>query len=140
MKNKIVCYFSRAQADQPIIYRLVKDFDLIVNILKADINPNKEGILVIELDGPKAQYENGVKYLEDMNIAYEPLSESITWNEDMCIQCGSCAAFCPTAALNMDADTMLVSFDNNNCVVCGMCVACCPANAIKIIFELPSRE
>ena len=56
MKNKIVCYFSAAQSEQPIIYRLVKNYDLIVNILKADINPLKQGYLVMELEGSKEKY------------------------------------------------------------------------------------
>ncbi|MDD2373399.1 MAG: NIL domain-containing protein, partial [Syntrophomonadaceae bacterium] len=48
MKNRVVCYFSAAQSEQPIIYQLIKDYDLVVNILKADINPQKEGYLVVE--------------------------------------------------------------------------------------------
>jgi ABC-type methionine transport system ATPase subunit len=41
-KSRVVCFFLRSQSEQPIIYRLVKDFDLVINILKADINPRKE--------------------------------------------------------------------------------------------------
>ncbi|MGI5921489.1 MAG: NIL domain-containing protein [Syntrophomonadaceae bacterium] len=136
MKNKLVCYFSAAQSEQPIIYRLVKNFDLIINILKADINPQKEGYLVVELEGTKENYENGVQFLENLGVLVEPLSESILWDEQVCIQCGACASFCPTEALGIERSSMIVSFDNSKCVVCGMCLDCCPTRAIKLHFEI----
>ena len=47
--NKFVLRFSSALVDQPVIYHLVKDYDLVINILKADINPHQEGYVVLEL-------------------------------------------------------------------------------------------
>jgi len=136
MKNKVVCYFSAAQSEQPIIYRLVKNYDLIVNILKADINPQKEGYLVVELEGEKDKYQQGIDFLKGLGVIVEPLSETIIWHEDICIQCGACPSFCPTQALAIDRDTMIVSFDNTKCVVCGMCLECCPTRAIQLHFDL----
>jgi len=136
MKNKVVCYFSTAQTEQPIIYRLVKNYDLIVNILKANINPQKEGYLVVELEGSREKYEEGVTFLKDLGVIVEPLSETVVWHEEICIQCGACASFCPTEALTIDRDTMIVSFDNSKCVVCGMCLECCPTRAIELHFEV----
>lgn len=136
MKNKLVCYFSAAQSEQPIIYRLIKNYDLVINILKADINPQKEGYLVVELEGSQASYDDGVRFMESLGVILEPLSESIVWDEQICIQCGACASFCPTAALDIDRENMEVSFHNDRCVVCGMCLECCPTRAIKLHFEV----
>ncbi len=136
MKNKLVCYFSAAQSEQPIIYRLVKNYDLIINIIKADINPQKEGFLVLELEGDKASYDSGVAFLKSLGVVVEPLSETVVWQPEVCIQCGACASFCPTAALNIERDSMEVSFDNSKCVVCGMCLDCCPTRAIQLHFEI----
>ncbi len=136
MKNKLVCYFSAAQSEQPIIYRLIKNYDLIINILKADINPQKEGYLVMELEGSQLSYDEGVKFMSDLGVVLEPLSESIRWNEEKCIQCGACTSFCPTEALEMNRDTMEVAFVNAKCVVCGMCLDCCPTRAIELHFEV----
>ena len=47
----LVLRFSEKVVDQPIIYRLVKDYDLEFNLLKATIYPRKEGIIVMELRG-----------------------------------------------------------------------------------------
>ena len=35
----LILQFSREVVDQPLIYRLVKDFNLEFNMLKAAINP-----------------------------------------------------------------------------------------------------
>jgi formate hydrogenlyase subunit 6/NADH:ubiquinone oxidoreductase subunit I len=136
LKDKVVCYFSAAQSEQPIIYRLVKNYDLIVNILKADINPQKEGYLVTELEGERAKYEEGILFLKNLGVIVEPLSETVMWDEDTCIQCGACASFCPTEALSIDRDSMEVSFDNSKCVICEMCLECCPTRAIRLHFEV----
>jgi ferredoxin len=136
MKNKLVCYFSAAQSEQPIIYRLVKNYELSINIIKADINPQKEGYLVLELEGGKESYEEGVEFLKSLGVAVEPLSERVVWDQEVCIQCGACASFCPTEALFIERNSMEVSFDNAKCVVCGMCLDCCPTRAIVLHFEI----
>ncbi len=136
MKNKLVCYFSAAQSEQPLVYRLVKNYDLVVNILKADINPQKEGYLVIEVEGERDKYEAGVSFIKSMGIMVDPLSETVLWDEDVCIQCGACASFCPTEALSIERESMMVSFENSKCVVCGMCLDCCPTRAIRLHFEI----
>ncbi|MDD4801379.1 MAG: NIL domain-containing protein [Syntrophomonas sp.] len=136
MKNKLVCYFSAAQSEQPIIYRLVKNYDLIVNILKADINPQKEGYLVLELEGDKNSYTEGVAFIKSLGVVVEPLSETIVWQSEVCIQCGACASFCPTEALNIERNSMEISFIDSKCVICGMCLDCCPTRAIQLHFEI----
>lgn len=49
--KKIVLHFPQSLINQPIICRLVKDFNLEFNILKASVTPEKEGLLVLELSG-----------------------------------------------------------------------------------------
>lgn len=135
-KNRVVCFFSEAQSEQPIIYRLVKDFDLIINILKADINPRKEGYLVVELVGERENYDSGISFLKDIGVRVEPLSQTVVWQEEICTQCGACASFCPTGALAIERSSMEVSFDNTKCVVCGMCLDCCPTRAMTVFFNI----
>jgi ferredoxin len=136
MKKKVVLYFSAAQSEQPIVYQLVKHYDLVFNILKADINTQKEGYLVLELEGSKDSYDSGMEYLKGLGVFIEPLSETVVWQEAVCIQCGACASFCPTEALAMNRESMEIGFDNDKCVVCGMCLDCCPTRAIKLHFEI----
>ena len=51
--RKVVLRFPHRLVDKPIIYRLVKDYDLQFNILKASITPKEEGLLVLELSGKR---------------------------------------------------------------------------------------
>ena len=46
---KVVIHFPRDLVNKPIICRLVKDFDLEFNVLKAEVNPDEEGLMVLEL-------------------------------------------------------------------------------------------
>ena len=55
IKHRLVLCFPATLVEQPLIYHLVKDYDLMVNILRADINPRKEGRLVLEIDDSVGQ-------------------------------------------------------------------------------------
>lgn len=135
VSKRIVLHFPRNLVDQPVIYRLIKDYDLVFNILKADVTPDAEGVLVMELSGSKEQFTKGIEYLTDTGVKIQPLSQDIKWVEEKCIQCGVCVGLCPTKALYSDAKTRLVIFDEKKCVACELCVKPCPTRAIEVHFE-----
>lgn len=128
--EKIVLRFSADTADKPVIYRLVKDFDLVVNITKAAINPHKEGTMVLELTGDR--YEEGIEYLKKQGISVQPLAQEVVRNEEKCTQCGACTAHCPTSALYIERPSMEVKFKEDNCIVCLMCLKVCPVKAMEV--------
>jgi ABC-type methionine transport system ATPase subunit len=47
--KRIVLHFPKRMVDEPILYRLIKDYDLEFNILKASITLEEEGLMVVEL-------------------------------------------------------------------------------------------
>ena len=52
MYSKIlILRFPQKEVQKPIVYHLVKDFNLIFNILNARILPRREGVMVMELTG-----------------------------------------------------------------------------------------
>jgi ferredoxin len=132
--KRIVLRFPRRVVDRPIVYHLVKDFDLEFNILKASISPEQEGTLVLELHGNQAAYEKGIDFLSGRGVRIEPLSQDITRDDDRCTACGACITVCPTHAFSVDPGTRLVSFDNGRCVACGACITACPPRAMKVNF------
>jgi len=102
----------------------------LINIVKANVNPQKEGTMVLEITGE--QVEGGMEYLRKIGVQVQPLTQEIVRNEDKCTMCGSCTAICPTGALFIDRPSMEVRFDGDNCVVCHLCLKICPVRAMEV--------
>ncbi|MHB1406785.1 MAG: NIL domain-containing protein [Desulfitobacteriaceae bacterium] len=128
--KRIVLRFGTDISVKPIVYRLVKDYDLVVNIVKADVNPQKEGTMVLEVIGD--QSEQGLDYLREIGVSVQNLNQEIIRNDDKCVMCGACTAICPTGALYLERNSMEVKFDGDNCVVCQLCVKVCPMRAMEV--------
>jgi len=131
--RKLVLKFPKHLIDRPVVYHLIKDYNLMANILKASIQPDAEGILVLELSGKKEDFDEGLKFLKKLGIEVQPLSKDIKFDEKICYHCGVCVPICPVGALKMDKETHLVSFDKDKCIACELCIKVCPPKAIKLI-------
>ena len=132
--KRIVLHFPHRLVDQPIIYRLVKEFDLQFNILKAFVTPQEEGLMVLELTGKKDNFDKGVIYLQSCGVRIQPLSQDVVRNENKCTDCGVCIPICPTDALVIDPVTRKVIFHNKKCIACELCVKICPTRAMEVKF------
>ncbi len=130
--KKIVIRYTPDIVQQPVIYQLVKQYNLVFNILKARIFPRREGVIVLELSGSKEDFDLGIRFLKDMGLKVEPLSKSVSQNIDKCVHCGACTAFCSTGALAFEKQTQKVLFDPEKCNGCELCVSACPVRAMEI--------
>jgi ferredoxin len=130
--KKIVIRYTPDAVAQPVIYELVKKYDLVFNILKARIFPRREGMIVLELTGIKENFDRGIRFLKEMGLKVEPLSKSVSQNNDKCVHCGACTAFCPTGALAFEVPSLKVLFDAEKCNGCELCVSACPVRAMEI--------
>jgi len=134
ISKRIVLTFPHKLVDQPIVYKLIKDFNLVFNILQAKITPKEEGLMVLELKGKKEDYAEGMKYLTGIGVGIQPLSQDVIRDEGRCTHCGACIAVCPSEALSIDKKTMKVKFDSGKCIACELCVRACPPRAMMIKF------
>lgn len=130
--KKIILRFGKDISDKPIIYNLARDYGLVFNIIKANVNPNKEGTVVLELTGE--QYQKGLDFLEKEGVSVQPLAEQLFRNEAKCTGCGACTDICPTDALYLERPSMEVRFDGDSCVLCQICVKVCPVKAMEVKF------
>jgi ABC-type methionine transport system ATPase subunit len=84
VSRRVVLHFPRSLVDQAIMCRLAREFNIDFNILKASVQPNEEGLLVVELSGKKADYDRGMKYLKETGVKAQPLSRDVVRNEKYC--------------------------------------------------------
>ena len=134
VSKRIVLRFPRRLVDRPIVSRLVRDFNLDFNILKASVTPDEEGLLVMEVTGKQEDYDKGIKYLTETGVKIQSLSQDVIRNEERCTHCGACVTVCPTGAFELELTTRHVKFDNEKCIACGMCIKACPPRAMEVHF------
>jgi ferredoxin len=134
ISKKIVLRFPKRLVDRPIVSRLVRDFHLDFNILKAFVTPEEEGLLVLELSGERNDYDKGVKYLSDTGVRVQSLSQDVTRNEERCTHCGACITICPAGAFELDPTTRRINFINDRCLACELCIKACPPRAMELHF------
>ena len=130
----IVLHFSKENWSKPIVYKLVKEFNLSFNILKANVLPRQESFMVLELSGPKADFKRGLEYLTEVGVKFESIEKDIVRNEPKCTHCGACTSVCPTGALFINRKTMEVLFDSGKCSACELCIRACPPRAMESRF------
>ena len=56
-------------------------------------------------------------------------------DENLCVRCGTCARYCPTACIDVHKEGFPLDFDVNYCKGCGICENECPRRAITMIPE-----
>jgi len=134
ISKRVVLHFPPRLVEQPIIYKLVKDYNLVLNILKASVTPKEEGLMVLDLSGAREDYDRGIQYLQETGVKIQSLGQDIIRNEARCTHCGACVVICPTGALALDPQTRRVNFYEDKCTACELCVLPCPPRAMEVHF------
>ena len=134
--KKLFLFFPHTEADKPVIYHLVKDFDLMVNIFRAKVTPEENGYLVLDVSGDDEKIAAGIEFIKtSFNIEINDSSKGLRWDAAKCTHCGNCVPHCPTDALSIpDRNTMLVCFDEDQCIQCLNCLQNCPYGAVSSLF------
>ncbi len=133
-KVKFLLMFPKKLTAEPITYNLVKKYDLMINILKAQVDYNIEGKLLIELDGTEKNIKNAIAYLKGLDIKVKKDGTSTLIDFEKCIGCGACVAACEMGALTLDENNKLI-FDGRKCLECMLCIKACPQRIIKSVFN-----
>jgi len=133
-RKRLDLTFPPRQATKAITYHLVKDFNLVPNILRAQIQPGQEGRMVLELTGGQEQFEQGIAFLRAEGVDVREAASDICLDEDRCVRCGLCTAVCRPGALTLEAKSAELVFDKDKCVYCEACVVACPRRAVTLRF------
>lgn len=132
VSRRVVLHFPASLADQPIVYRLARDYGLEFNIIKASVSPEEEGLMVMDLKGEQQRLEEGIGYLTQKGVTVEPFAHRVVLREERCIDCGLCVGLCPAGAFVLDPDTRRIRFEGERCLTCGLCLKACPPRAMEM--------
>ncbi len=134
MKEKYILEYSSSIVDEPVIYTLVKRFDVKVNILRAEISPGHEGSMLVELESDPENLAKSREYLARSAIKMIPIAQSLMFREAECIDCGVCTGVCFSGCLTMGAPDWKLAVDRDKCIACGLCVRACPMGLFSLKF------
>ncbi len=135
IKQKLFLHFQKCETEKPIVYHLVKDYNLIINIFRAKVTPQEEGYLVLDITGEPEAIERGLEFVKTFNVTIDPVNKGVRWDPDCCTHCGNCVTHCPTGALHVaDSVTRRIDFCEQKCIECLACVRNCPYNACTSAF------
>jgi ABC-type methionine transport system ATPase subunit len=59
--------------EQPILYRLVKEFGLVPNVRRANIDLRTGGFLFLELSGARESLKRAITWLQEQGIAVDAI-------------------------------------------------------------------
>jgi L-aspartate semialdehyde sulfurtransferase ferredoxin len=134
ISKRIVLHFPKRLVDRPIVYHLIKDFNLEFNILKASVTQREEGLMVLELKGKQEDYDKGISYLKEAGVIMDSISQNVIRNEERCTHCGACITVCPVGVFELDIVSRQTKFHGNKCIGCGLCIKTCPPRAMELHF------
>jgi len=133
--KKLMLFFPRCECEKPIIYHLVKDHNLVVNVYRAKVTPEEEGYLVLDVTGTEADIQRGMDFVKTFNVTINTTGKGVTRDEERCTHCGHCVPHCPTEALHIgDPATREVIYDEAKCIECLACLRVCPFGACASAF------
>ncbi len=130
--RNVLLIFNKDIMYKPIIFHTTQHYNISFNVLEAKILPKQEGRLVLQLEGPKAELEQALQYMQEQQVQVQVLKDRIRRDTERCVHCGACTSVCKTDALYLDRQTMEVQFNPDNCLVCGQCQLACPVSAISM--------
>ena len=133
--KKLMLFFPKCECEKPIIYHLVKDHNLIVNVYRAKVTPEEEGYLVLDVTGSQGDIEAGMEFVRTFNVTINCTGKGVTWDADECTHCGHCITHCPTGALHIaDEATRELAYDEAKCIECLACTQVCPFGVCASAF------
>ena len=133
--KKLMLSFPRYDSEKPIIYHLVKDYNLMVNVYRAQITPEEEGHLVLDVTGTEEDIQRGVDFVGTCDVTINDTGKGVIRDTDRCTHCGHCVVHCPTEALYISNDaTREVAYNEEHCIECLACIRVCPYAACVSAF------
>ncbi len=70
-KRRIKLTYPSSLQDQPVLYRLIKDFDLATNIRRASVGA-VEAWLIVDIEGDTEDIDRALKWAGEQGLTIQP--------------------------------------------------------------------
>ncbi len=124
--------FPERNVEDSIVFSMVTEFKIEPSILRAGIDEDGCGVLILRLKGEDELVEKALAYAEDNGVEIDELSDHILRDESRCFNCGACVSVCPAKAFTLDPETYEVKLNIEKCVACGSCLSACSTQAVTL--------
>ncbi len=68
--------FPPSLIQEPVLYRLVKDFDILINIRRADVKAD-HGWVALEMEAAEETLQRGVAWLKQRGVQVDPIERDV---------------------------------------------------------------
>jgi len=75
-KRRVMFPFPPELIDEPIIYNLSRQFNVVTNIRRADVSGDK-GWVVLELEGEENNIEQGIAWVTAKGVRVDPVTGDV---------------------------------------------------------------
>ena len=75
-RTRVQLTFPPSLIQEPIVYRLVKDFDIVINIRRADVKADY-GWVVLEMEADEGTLQRGVEWLKQRGVQVDPIERDV---------------------------------------------------------------
>ena len=76
VKKKYYLNVPQKLIKEPLLYQLVKKYDVVPNIRQASVS-DEIGIVALEIEGEIASVESATRYLQEMGVSVEPIEINV---------------------------------------------------------------
>ena len=75
-RSRVRLTFAPNLIEEPILYRLVEDFDIVINIRRADVKEDYGGV-ALEMEAGEETLARGVAWLKDKGVQVDPIERDV---------------------------------------------------------------
>ena len=134
MDKKIKIDFNEGNVQGSVAYILVSEFNLVPNILKAEIDGDGSGVMIVSIVADDDTMKACIERLNSLGYIASTMVSHITHDDERCFSCGACTSLCPTKSIFLDKDTYEFRMNPDSCIACGSCIDSCSVKALSLII------
>ena len=108
--------FPKGLVNEPVISRVIREFDVEVNILQASITPEEDGNMFAFFSGERVAVSGALNFLKGKDVRVNLPARNLLWDEELCVHCSACVGQCPSSAFSRSGASSIGSSARRFCV------------------------